>query len=406
VKSREIGLSPHLFQGSTRREDRTERLAILKIHEYQARELFERQSIPVPRGYLCRTPEEARKAAESIGKPVVIKSQVLVAGRGKAGGIKSAATTQEAYDHAKTLLGSMIKGIRVDSVLVVESVKAEKELYVGFTVDRSRRKIALIASSEGGIDLEELARTKPDKIFRREIDPIIGLKPFEARDAAFSIGLGGSLAGDFSNICQKIFSIFEEIDADLAESNPLAISAETKSLIALDARITLDDNALFRHKEYAQADEELTALEREASESGLAFVQLEGDIGIIGNGAGLVMATLDAVAHFGGHPANFLDMGGGSKADDVYKAVKICLEQGNLKCVFVNVLGGITKCDEVALGMVRALNESKKKVPLVVRMVGTNEEEGRRILAAAGISSLDSMESAAQEVVKIAGKST
>ncbi len=360
------------------------------------------EGIPVPKGALCKTPEEARKAAESIGRPVVVKSQILVAGRGKAGGIKPAQTPSEAFAVSKQLLGSVIKGIKVNSVLVVEQIRAEKELYLGFTIDRAKRRIALITSSEGGIDLEELARTKPDKIFRREIDPIVGLHSFEARDAALSIGLKGRTENEFTSICQKMFSIFKNVDSDLCESNPLAVDSSNGSLVALDARITLDDNAVFRHPEYRQANEELAPLEREAQAQGLAFVQLDGDIGIIGNGAGLVMATLDVVAHFGGTPANFLDMGGGSRADEVYKAVKICLEQKNLKAVFLNVLGGITKCDEVALGLVRALKESSSKVPFVVRMVGTNEEEGRKILAENHISYLDSMETAAEAVVKIA----
>lgn len=374
----------------------------MKIHEYQARELFQAEGIPVPKGALCRTPEEVQRAAESIGKPVVVKSQILVAGRGKAGGIKLAQDPSEAFRISQQLLGSMIKGIKVNSVLVVEAIKPQQELYLGFTVDRAKRRIALITSAEGGIDLEELARTKPEKIYRREIDPIIGLHAFEARDAALSIGLKGKTANEFTTICRQIFSIFKRVDADLCESNPLALDSSSGLLTALDARITLDDNAIFRHPEYKQVDEELSPLEREAQSAGLAFVQLEGDIGIIGNGAGLVMATLDVVAHFGGKPANFLDMGGGSRADEVYKAVKICLEQKNLHAVFLNVLGGITKCDEVALGLVRALEESDSKVPFVVRMVGTNEEEGRKILTENHISYLDSMETAAQEVVKVA----
>jgi len=350
---------------------------------------------------LCKTPEEARAAASTIGKPVVVKSQILVAGRGKAGGIKLVQNPEEAYSVAKSLLGAKIKGIIVNSVLVVEAVKAEKELYLGFTVDRAKRCVSLIASAEGGMDLEELAKTKPDKIYTTQIDPILGLHSFEAREAAEAIGLTGKTASQFSSICEKVYSIFNSVDADLTESNPLAVMGDG-SLIALDARITLDDNSLYRHPEYSVADEELSPLEREASESGFAFVQLDGDIGIIGNGAGLVMATLDVVAHFGGRPANFLDMGGGSNAEIVYRAVKLCLEQKNLKAVFVNILGGITKCDDVASGLVRALNGSKIKVPFTVRMVGTNEEEGRRILSGAGIAYLDSMETAAQAVVKSA----
>ena len=373
----------------------------MKIHEYQARELFEEKGIPVPKGYLCKSADEVRNAVTSIGKPVAVKAQILVAGRGKAGGVKLASNADEAYGIAKSLLGAEIKGIRVTSVLVVEAEKPQKELYIGFTIDRARRRAILIASSEGGVDLEELARTSPDKIYRDEIDPLLGLHPYQARGAADAIGLNGKTASDFASISQKIFQIFETIDADLAESNPLAIRKDG-SLVALDARFTLDDNALYRHPEYKQVDEEQTSLEREAQSAGLAFVQLNGDIGIIGNGAGLVMGTLDVVAHFGGRPANFLDMGGGSSAESVYTAVKLCLKQQNLKAVFVNILGGITKCDDVANGLVRALNESHVKIPFTVRMVGTNEEEGRKILAANGIAFLDSMETAAEAVVRSA----
>lgn len=365
----------------------------MKIHEYQARQLFEEKGIPLPQGFLCRTPQQAREAAVNIGRPVVVKAQILVAGRGKAGGVKPASTPEEAFAVAQSMLGSTIKGIQVTSVLVVEAEKALKELYLGFTIDRAMRAVTLIASSEGGVDLEELAKTEPEKIFRKDIDPIVGLHPFEAREAGYSIGMSDKSVNDFATICTKIFEIFNSVDADLAESNPLAIRTDG-SLVALDSRITLDDNALFRHKEYDQVDDELSPLEREAHENDLAFVQLDGDIGIVGNGAGLVMATIDVVAYFGGKPANFLDMGGGSSADSVYRAVKICLEQKNLKALFVNVLGGITKCDDVANGLVRALKESQLKIPITVRMVGTNEEEGRKILSENGIAYLDSMEAA------------
>jgi succinyl-CoA synthetase beta subunit len=375
----------------------------LKIHEYQARQLFEEKGIPLPQGFLCRTPQEVKEAAFNIGRPVVVKAQILVAGRGKAGGVKPAATPEEAFTVAQSMLGSTIKGIQVTSVLVVEAEKAQKELYLGFTIDRAMRAVTLISSSEGGVDLEELAKTEPEKIYRKDIDPIVGLHPFEAREAGYSIGLSDKSVNDFATICTKIFEIFNSVDADLAESNPLAIRTDG-SLVALDSRITLDDNALFRHKEYDMDDDELSPLEREAQENDLAFVQLDGDIGIVGNGAGLVMATIDVVAHFGGKPANFLDMGGGSSADSVYRAVKICLEQKNLKALFVNVLGGITKCDDVANGLVRALKESQLKIPITVRMVGTNEEEGRKILSENGIAYLDSMETAAEAVVKSAGE--
>jgi succinyl-CoA synthetase beta subunit len=378
-------------------------VAELKIHEYQARALFEEKAIPVPKAFLCKTADEVKTAAVNIGKPVVIKAQILVAGRGKAGGVKLASTPEEAHLVAKSMIGSIIKGIEVSSVLTVEAEKPSRELYIGFTLDRAMRRPVLIASSEGGIDLEELARTNPSKIYRQEVDPILGLHAFQAREAALAIGLTGRTAADFASVAQKIYQIFVQVDADLAESNPLAVRTDG-SLVALDARITLDDNAVFRHPEYMMVDDELTPIEREAREADLAFVQLDGDIGIIGNGAGLVMATLDVVAHFGGRPANFLDMGGGSSAESVYTAVKLCLKQRNLRAVFVNILGGITKCDDVANGLVRALKESGAKVPFTVRMVGTNEEEGRRILSANGIAFLDSMETAGQAVVKSAGE--
>ena len=375
----------------------------MKIHEYQARALFEEKDIPVPKAFLCGTADEVKTAATKIGKPVVVKAQILVAGRGKAGGVKLASTPEDAYLLAKLMIGSHIKGIQVTSVLTVEAERPAKELYIGFTLDRAIRKPVLIASSEGGIDLEELARTNPEKIYRKEVDPILGLHPYQARDAALAIGLSGRTAADFASVAQKIFQIFVEVDSDLAESNPLAVRTDG-SLVALDARLTLDDNAVFRHAKYRTTDDELTAIESEAKEADLAFVQLDGDIGIIGNGAGLVMATLDVVAHFGGKPANFLDMGGGSSAESVYKAVKLCLKQRNLKAVFVNILGGITKCDDVANGLIRALKETDLKVPFTVRMVGTNEEEGRKILNENGIAFLDSMETAAQAVVRSAGE--
>jgi succinyl-CoA synthetase beta subunit len=394
------GISFYGFRFSPNQNWRSFRL---KIHEYQARQLFEEKGIPLPQGFLCRTPQQVREAAVNIGRPVVVKAQILIAGRGKAGGVKPASTPEEAFTIAQSMLGSIIKGIQVTSVLVVKAEKAQKELYLGFTIDRAMRAVTLIASSEGGVDLEELAKTEPEKIYRKDVDPIVGLHPFEAREAGYSIGLSDKSVNDFASICTKIFEIFNSIDADLAESNPLAIMSDG-SLMALDSRITLDDNALFRHKEYDQVDDELSPLEEEAHENDLAFVQLDGDIGIVGNGAGLVMATIDVVAHFGGKPANFLDMGGGSSADSVYRAVKICLEQKNLKALFVNVLGGITKCDDVANGLVRALKESQLKIPITVRMVGTNEEEGRKILSDNGIAYLDSMEAAAEAVVKSAGE--
>jgi succinyl-CoA synthetase beta subunit len=341
------------------------------------------------------------QAAIKIGKPVIVKAQVLVGGRGKAGGIKSASTADEVYDIAKELLGTTIKGCQVQSVLVDTSEKPRKELYLGFTIDRAKKRVVLLASSQGGINIEEVAKSSATKIFREEIDPFLGLHPYQAREAAEAIGLSGRTAADFAIISQKIFQIFELIEADLVESNPLAIR-DDGSLVALDARISIDDNALYRSSFSKRAQENLTPLEIEARAEGLAFVQLDGNIGIIANGAGLVMITLDAVAHFGGRPANFLDMVVGTSAERFYIAIMLCLKQKDLKALFINIFGGFTKCDDVANGLVRALHESQSKIPVVVRMVGRNEEEGRKILAKNQIVFLESLEQGAELVVKSA----
>lgn len=370
----------------------------MKLHEYLAKDLFESKGVPVPRRHLVKTADEARIAAQALGGPVVLKAQVLIAGRGKAGGILSALTPEEAHRKAEKLLNFRIKGIPVTSILVEERIEISKELYLALTIDRSERKPVLIASGEGGVDLEELAQSKPEAIVKKHLEPLLGLRAFEARQVSKAIGLSGDIASNFVTMALKFYALFEELDCDLLESNPLALTADQK-LVAADARITLDDNASYRHPQYRRSVEELTPLEGLASQKGFSFVELDGDIGVIGNGAGLVMATLDMVSHYGGKPANFLDVGGGARAEEVKQAMELVLGHPRVRAVLVNILGGITRCDEVAQGMVDALREAKAKIPLVVRLVGTNEAEGRHILSTAGISYLDSMEQAARAAI-------
>ena len=363
----------------------------MKIQEYEAKRIFKENGINIPTGFLVTTPSEARSASEKIKKPVFLKAQVLVAGRGKAGGILKANDPTQAEITAKVLLNTKIKGIPVSSLLVEEKIDIAQELYLGFTIDRSLRRYVMICSAQGGMDLEELARKNPESIVKKYLDPIVGLRSYHAFVAAKNIKLESRVIQEFILIAQKLYHIFIESDAELLESNPLVVTKDGK-IVAADARIVIDDNAIYRHTEFKRSSEELTNLEREALGKGLSFVELEGDIGIVGNGAGLVMATLDMVDHYGGHPANFLDVGGGASADQITEAVKLVLKHPKVKVVLLNILGGITKCDEVANGLVNAIKESKRKAPFVVRLAGTNEEEGRKILSRAGIKYLETME--------------
>jgi succinyl-CoA synthetase beta subunit len=328
----------------------------------------------------------------------MLKAQVTVAGRGKAGGVVKADSESTVRSEAERLFKTEINGLKVRAILVEEWIKAKEELYLGFTIDRSARMPIVLASSVGGIDIEELLRTRSDLLVKRHIDPLVGLMRHQAYQIARSIGLKGEEAKAFTELTLNLYALFQNLDCELLESNPLAL-AEDGSLIALDARIIIDDNALFRHGEFGQEDEDLTELEREARREGLSYVELDGDIAIVGNGAGLVMATLDTVTIFGGRPACFLDVGGGATEEIVEKALKIALRNPKVRVLFLNVLGGITRCDEVALGLVKALSVTKG-VPAVVRLVGANEEEGRKILRDAGIGYYESLEEAAEAAVK------
>lgn len=375
----------------------------MKLQEFQAKRIFAQFGIPVPQGDVATTPADARAIAARIGGPVVIKSQVLVGGRGKAGGIKLAQTPEEAEQVAARILGMDIKGLTVKKVLVDPAADIRKELYLGMVLDRARRRVVVMASSEGGVDIEEVAACTPEKILTVPVDPCLGLKEYQARDLAMGIGLGRDQMGKFSQICQGLYECYMACDASLAEINPLAVLGDG-SLQALDGKMVLDDSALFRHPDLAamRDEDEETPEERVARLNGLSYVKLDGQIGCMVNGAGLAMATMDIIKHFGGAPANFLDVGGGAKADKVAAALRIILSDPNVKAVLFNIFGGITRCDEVARGILQALEQVPTRVPMVVRLVGTNYEEGRALLQEAKMITADTLAEAAQKAVAAA----
>ena len=375
----------------------------MKLHEYQSKQLFARYRIPIPQGEVASTPEEAKTIAAKLGKPVVVKAQVLVGGRGKAGGIRLAQNPEEAERVASQILSMEIKGIPVRKVLVDEALDIAKELYLGVVIDRTQGKPVMMASSEGGVDIEEVARRSPEKILKATIDPFLGLRPYQARELALGIGLDKSLLNAFSSIAAGLYQCFAENDASLAEINPLVLTSDGR-LLAADAKVVIDDNALFRHPDLAamRDPEEDTPSEREARAHGISYVQLDGEIGCMVNGAGLAMATMDVIKLYGGNPANFLDIGGGARAEQVAAGLRIILSDPKVKAVLINIFGGITRCDEVARGILEAMKAVEVKVPLVVRLVGTNEEEGRRLLAEANLITASSLSEAAEKVVALA----
>jgi succinyl-CoA synthetase beta subunit len=375
----------------------------VKLHEYQSKRIFAQHGIPIPRGNVAGTPEEVRTIAKDLAGPVVIKSQVLVGGRGKAGGIKVAGNPAEAEILAKQFLGMDIKGLTVDRVLVDEAADIKEEIYLGIVIDRALQKPVIIASSEGGVEIEEVAKTNPEAIVRLPVDPDIGLQDYQARDLAFSLGLRRNFINQFVQIVKGLYQAFLQSDASLAEINPLVVTGGEK-LLAVDGKIVLDDNALFRHPHLAELrnQQEESPAEREARQAGLSYVKLDGEIGCMVNGAGLAMATMDIIKHYGAEPANFLDIGGGAKAEKVAAALRIILSDPKVKAVLFNIFGGITRCDEVARGILTALEEVKAGVPMVARLVGTNEEEGRQILAEANFPSASTLGEAAEKVVALA----
>jgi succinyl-CoA synthetase beta subunit len=377
------------------------------LYEHQGKQLFARYGIPVSEGQVAATPAEARAAAERIGAPVVVKAQVLAGGRGKAGGIQLAATPDEAEAHAAAILGMDIKGHTVHRVWVERSSEIEREYYFSITFDRGAKRPLLMLTTAGGIDIEEVAEKTPDRLARLHVDPLIGFEPFHARRLCFAAGLPAEEMRQAGEIMAAAYRAFIETDAMLVEINPLIVTPDGK-LHALDSKYTVDDNALFRHPDIAEMRdlEALPPEERMARERGVTYVKLDGYVGIIGNGAGLVMSTLDVVAGAGGSPANFLDVGGGAQADEIVTAMEVLLSDPDVKAVLFNVFGGITRCDEVARGILTALERLDVQVPMVVRLDGTNDVEGRRLLADAAPPNVhveDTMLGAAERVVALAG---
>jgi succinyl-CoA synthetase beta subunit len=375
----------------------------MKLHEYQSKQLFAKHGIPIPKGRVANTASEARNIAEELGGRVVVKSQVLVGGRGKAGGVKLARDPAEAEQFAGQILGMEIKGLPVRKVLVDEAAGIEKEIYYSITNDRAARKPVMIASAAGGMEIEQVAAETPEKIIKVHIDPLLGLRDYQARDIAASIDLPREHWKEFGRIASALWRVYTDHDATLAEINPLVITRDGR-LMALDGKMIIDDSALYRHPDLTEMrdlDAEAPA-ETEARKFGLTYIKLEGDIGCMVNGAGLAMTTMDIVKLFGGEPANFLDIGGGASADKVSAAMRIILADPNVKAILLNIFGGITRGDEVAHGILEAMSQVKPKAPMVVRLVGTNAEEGRKLLANAKMITATTLADAAQKAVAAA----
>jgi succinyl-CoA synthetase beta subunit len=378
----------------------------MDLLEYQGKQLFARHGVAVPDGRPAKTVAEAVAAADAIGYPCVVKAQVLIGGRGKAGGIKVAADRAEAETHATAILGLDIRGFTVHELWVEAASEIAEEYYASIVFDRSAKAPLLMLSTQGGMDIEEVADRDPGAIARLHVDPLVGFQPFHGRRLAYEAGVAADVVRPIGALLARLYDAFAVEEALLVEVNPLVVLAD-RSVKALDAKVTLDDSSLFRHPDNAELrdvageDEQ----ERMARERDLTYVKLDGDIGILGNGAGLVMSTLDVVAQAGGSPANFLDAGGGSKAEAIVSAVEVILSDAKVKAVLFNIFGGITRCDEVARGLVEAFAVVKPTVPFVVRLDGTNDEEGRRILAEAQLPNVHTaatMNEAAQRVVELA----
>ena len=378
----------------------------MDLLEYQGKQLFARHGIPVPQGRPAETVDEAVIAADAIGYPCVVKAQVQIGGRGKLGGIKVAASREEAREHASAIIGMDIKGLTVHEVWVEEASEIEAEYYASIVFDRSARAPLLMFSTKGGMDIEAVADEDPGAIATLHVDPLLGYQQFHGRRLAFEGGVDADLVRPLTAMFERLYEAFEGEDAMLIEVNPLIVTPE-RELRALDAKVTLDGDALFRHPENAALRNPSgeDPQEQMAKERNLTYVKLDGDIGILGNGAGLVMSTLDVVAQAGGTPANFLDAGGGSKADAIVAAVEVILSDEKVRAVLFNIFGGITRCDEVAKGLIEAFGQVQPQVPFVVRLDGTNDEEGRRLLSEAQLPGLQveaTMLEAAERVVELA----
>ena len=382
----------------------------MKLHEYQAKELLAKYGVPVNEGEVADTPEQAEQIATRIGKPVMIKAQVMMGGRGKAGGVKYSKDVAAARENATNILGKLLqneqnpKGEVVNRVLVADAADIAKEYYLGATVDRGTKSIILMGSAEGGVEIEEVAKENPDAILKVQVDPRLGLLDYQARQLAYGMQLGDHMR-EFGKIAKGLVQTLIDHDASLVEINPLALTSDNR-ILALDAKMVLDDNALYRQTwaEELRDPAEEEESERQAREAGISFVKLDGNIGCMVNGAGLAMATMDTIKEYGGTPANFLDIGGGAREDKVEAALKIILSDPNVKAVMFNIFGGITRGDVVANGIVKVLEQMKPDVPMVIRLAGTNAEEGRQILKNANIPAAATLDEAAQTAVKLASE--
>ena len=375
----------------------------MKIHEYQARKIFRDHGLPVPPERVAATPDEAEAAARDLGGPTVIKAQVHVGGRGKAGGVKLASDPAGAREAAAAILGMDIKGLEVGKVLIAPAVEIEHEAYVGVIVDRASQRPVLMVSAAGGVDIEEVARDAPEKIHKVEIDPRYGLLNHQAMALGFALYDDLPRVRAAAQLFGRLYEAFQASDASLAEVNPLVVTKRGE-LQAIDAKMNLDDNALFRHLEFEElrdpASEE--PAETMAREKGLSYVKLDGTVGCIVNGAGLAMATMDLIKYYGAEPANFLDIGGSSNPEKVVNAMRIILSDPNVKAILFNIFGGITRCDDVANGIVTALKQLEVDVPIVIRLTGTNEKEGLEILASVDLPATNSMDEVVQKAIELA----
>jgi succinyl-CoA synthetase beta subunit len=378
------------------------------LFEYQGKSLFAESGVPVPEGRVARTPAEARAAAEELGGTVVVKAQVQVGGRGKAGGIKLAANPDEAEAHASSILGMDIKGHTVHLVWIEQASGIAAEYYVSFTLDRGAKQHLAIVSAQGGMDIEAVAKETPEAVIKLHIDPVLGLANWQASELVYRAGLDRATARKSAAALRKLYQAFVSLDCDLVEVNPLILTSDGE-IVALDSKVTLDSNAFFRHPEFEDFRAAFTEdpIEQMARERGLNFIKLEGDVGIVGNGAGLVMSTLDVVSLVGGSASNFLDVGGGAGADTITNALEVLTKDPSVKSVLINIFGGITRCDLVAQGIVEALDGLDLPWPIVVRLDGTNAAEGREILSTVvgeSVIAAATMRDAAEQAVALAGR--
>ncbi|MBK3332452.1 ADP-forming succinate--CoA ligase subunit beta [Persephonella atlantica] len=387
----------------------------MKVHEHQAKEIFAKYGLPVPKGYPAFTVEEAVEAAQQLGKfPVVVKAQIHAGGRGKAGGVKLANSLDEVQKYAAELLGKTLvtfqtgpEGLPVSRIYIEEGTNIDKEYYVAITLDRSRSKLIIMASAEGGMEIEEVAAKNPEAIITEVIDPFIGLRPFQAREIALKLGFPKNLINKVAGVFLKLYDVYMKEDASMVEINPLVLTKEG-NIVVLDAKVDFDDNALFRHPDIMEMEDptQESELEVRAKQYNLNYIKLDGNIACMVNGAGLAMATMDTIKLAGGEPANFLDVGGSANAEQIANAFKIILSDPNVKAIFINIFGGILRCDRLAEGIIQASKEVNPHVPIIVRMEGTNVELGKKMLAESGLDLIpaDTMWEGAQKAVELAKK--